>query len=131
MPARRKGRAPFDFEGRTFVWHVADDVLLRISSLDKQFSVAYELIGSQPLLAIQGPEFLGVPRSVQRPAWIVPPDLANGVGVGARLVHNVLTWCFDVDHEIVPYQGPSATTVQRAWDSGADNKERSSSSQTS
>lgn len=49
---RTKGRAPFDYNGRKFVWHVTDEVLLRIASVDKQFSVAYELVGTNRLLAV-------------------------------------------------------------------------------
>ena len=72
MAIRTKGRANFHYNGRDFVWHVANDVLLRISSNDKQFSVAYELIGNNRLLWIIGPEFIGIPITVRRPVLIVP-----------------------------------------------------------
>ena len=118
MAIRTKGRVRFDYNGRPFVWHVADEVVLRIASADKHFSVAYELIGNNPLLAVGGPEFVGIAKSVSRPAWIVPPKF--NARVSGRLVREVLNWCFDPDHEIIPYEGQPGTTVQRAWDSLLD-----------
>lgn len=115
MAIRTKGRAPFDYNGRAFVWHVADDVLLRIASADKQFSVAYELLGSNRLLSVGGPEFIGLPNTVTRPAWIVPPEFS--AKIGGRTVREILDWCFDPNHVILLYDGPPGTTVQRAWDS--------------
>lgn len=113
---RTKGRNKFDHHGRSFVWYVKDDCLLCIASSDKRFSVWYELIGNQPLMSVSGQEFIGIARSVKRPAWIVPPNF--GSAVGGKLIQKVLDWCFDENHEIVPYEGPSGTTVERAWDSG-------------
>ena len=115
MAIRTKGRASFDYNGRAFVWHVADEVLLRIASTDKQFSVAYELVGNNRLLAVGGPEFIGIPKTSSRPAWIVPPEFS--AEIGGRTVREILDWCFDPNHEIVPYDGPPGSTVQRAWDS--------------
>ena len=115
---RTKGRAPFDYNGRKFVWHVTDEVLLRIASVDKQFSVAYELVGTNRLLAVGGPEFIGIPKTVRRPAWIVPPEFS--AEIGGRTVREILEWCFDADHQIVPYEGPPGTTIQRVWDSLTD-----------
>ena len=112
---RTKGRASFDYNGRAFVWHVADEFLLRIASTDKQFSVAYELVGNNRLLAVGGPEFIGIPKTVSRPTWIVPPEFS--AEIGGRTVREILDWCFDPNHEIVPYDGPPGSTVQRAWDS--------------
>ncbi len=119
MAIRTKGRAPFDYNGRKFVWHVTDEVLLRIASVDKQFSVAYELVGTNRLLGVGGPEFIGIPKTVRRPAWIVPPEFS--AEIGGRTVREILEWCFDADHQIVPYEGPPGTTIQRVWDSLSDS----------
>lgn len=118
MAIRTKGRSPFHYNGRDFVWHVSEDVLLRIASVDKQFSVAYEIVGNHRLLAVGGPEFIGLPNTAKRPAWIVPPEFS--AEIGGRTVREILDWCFDPNHEIVLYDGPPGTTIQRAWDSLAD-----------
>ena len=115
MAIRTKGRASFDYNGRAFVWHVVDDCVLRIASADKQFSIGYDLIGHKRLMAVAGPEFIGIPKTVRRPAWIVPPELPTEIG--GRTVRAILDWCFDPDHEIARYDGPPGNPVQRAWDS--------------
>jgi hypothetical protein len=112
---RTKGRNRFDYNGRQFIWYVADETQLRIASTDKRFVVMFELIGNQPLMSVSGYEFLGIPPSLQLPIWIVLPRFSNSVG--GALVREILDWCFNPDHEIVLYDGPLKTTVQRAWDS--------------
>jgi hypothetical protein len=72
---RKKGRYKFDYNGRSFVWNFFQDVSVRIASVDKQFSVLYELIGNNCLVAVSGPEFIGIARTVRRPVWIVPPSV--------------------------------------------------------
>ena len=69
MPARTRGRAKFDFKGRPFVWWIDGDYWLRIASADKCFVVAFALGRASdqvPILAVHGPEFLGLP-SAPRP----------------------------------------------------------------
>jgi hypothetical protein len=112
---RTKGRRRFTYNGRRFVWYIARDIKLRIASNDKQFAVMYELIGNSPLFAVSGPEFLGVPATIKRPVWLVPPRFTRPLG--SALVREVLEWCIDASHEIVRYEGLSQTTIQRAWDS--------------
>ena len=114
MAIRTKGRAKFNYNGRNFVWYTSQMVLLRIASVDKQFSVGYELLGNNRLLVVSGPEFLGIDKTI-RPAWIVPPPFSTEIG--GSTVREILDWCFDSAHEIVPYAGPPGTTIQRAWDS--------------
>ncbi len=116
MAIRTKGRRPFDFNGRSFVWHLPDEVYMRIASTDKQFSVLYELIGSEPLLGVSSHGFIGVPDSAPRPMWIVPPLFPNRGGSTPGLVRDILEWCFDPEHEVVPYRGPRTTALQRTLD---------------
>ena len=111
---RTKGRSRFDYNGRNFVWHIARDVELRIASTDKKFVVMYELIGSRPLMSVSGAEFVGVQPAAKRPLWLVPPHFNRPIG--GALVREILSWCFDPGHEIIPYEGPPQTTIQRAWD---------------
>jgi hypothetical protein len=113
---RKKGRYRFDYKGRQFVWYYAHDISLRIASVDKQFGVLYELIGNNRLVAVSGPEFIGITKTVKRPVWIVPPQFSRPIG--PALVREILDWCFDPDHTLIPYDGPPQTTIQRAWDSG-------------
>jgi hypothetical protein len=112
---RTKGRNQFDYHGRAFVWRIAREIELRIASADKQFAVMWELIGNRPLMAVIGPEFLGIEPTVRRPAWIVPPTFHRSLG--GALVREILDWCFDPNHEVIPFTGPPQTTIQRAWDS--------------
>ncbi|HEY1068596.1 MAG TPA: hypothetical protein VGE52_20900 [Pirellulales bacterium] len=109
---RTKGRNRFDYHGRGFVWHVAREVELRIASTDKSFAVMYELIGGRPLIAVSGPEFPGIPATLKRPTWIVPPSFSHSLG--GTLVREILDWCFDPAHEIKPYEGSLGTTIERA-----------------
>lgn len=113
MAIRKKGRAQFNYNGRQFVWYVHREIYLRIASVDKQFSVTYELIGNTPLMGVTGPEFIGLPNTVRRPALIVPPPFS--AEMGGRTVRQILDWCFDPNHVIAPYDGPPGGTVQRAW----------------
>lgn len=112
---RTKGRNRFDYNGRDFVWYIAHEVELRIASTDKQFAIMYELVGNGPLISVSGPEFPGVPASVKRPVWLVPPGFRRSLG--GALVREILDWSFDPGHEINLYDGPAQTTIQRAWDS--------------
>ena len=111
---RTKGRNRFDYNGRDFVWHIAREVELRIASTDKQFVVMYELIGDHPRLSVSGPEFLGVPPTLNRPVWLIPPHF--GQRIGGALVREILDWSFDPSHQIIPYEGPPQSTIQHAWD---------------
>lgn len=115
MAIRTKGRRRFDFNGRPFVWFVKDDVYLRIASGDKRFSVIFELVGKQPLLGVSSHGFPGIPDAIARPAWIIPPKFATQ-GSTPALVREVLEWCHDPDHEVVPYRGPPTSALQRMWD---------------
>ena len=103
MPARTKGRAKFDFRGRAFVWRVDGDYWLRVSSLDKQFVIAYALgraAGTPPVVGVSGVEFPGIGRNEPRPVWLVAPELGHsGVGMGSW-VEQLLSWSFDPGHEI-------------------------------
>jgi hypothetical protein len=112
---RTKGRNRFNYNGRPFVWYVADETQLRIASMDKRFVVMFELIGKQPLMSISRHEFPGIPPSHPLPIWIVSPHFSQTVG--GALVREILDWCFNPDHEIILYDGLSKTTAQRAWDS--------------
>ena len=67
----------------------------------------------------RGFEIIGIPKTVRRPAWIVPPEFS--AEIGGRTVREILEWCFDADHQIVPYEGPPGTTIQRVWDSLSDS----------
>lgn len=72
MPARTRGRAKFDFNGRQFVWWIDGDYWLRIASADKRFVVAFALGRASdqvPILAVHGPEFLGLPPAPRLPTW--------------------------------------------------------------
>ena len=111
---RTKGRNRFDYNGRSFVWYVAREIELHIASEDKRFVVMLELIGNQPLLSVSGQEFLGIPPTVNRPAWIVASHFRQPFG--GALIREILDWCFDPDHEVVHYEGPPQSTIQRAWD---------------
>lgn len=104
MGVRKKGRAKFEYAGRTFVWWVDNsEWFIRIASDDKSFVVAYlrcgvpDLVGG--LLAVHGPEFDGVTAAEPRPIWlVVPEEVSNAVheSMGA-LVNALLDWCFDSD----------------------------------
>jgi hypothetical protein len=111
---RTKGRRRFDYNGRPFVWFIARDVELRIASVDKRFVVMYELIGNHPLMSISGQEFIGIPLAARRPVWIVAPPFVQSLG--SAKVREILDWCFDPGHELLLYDDPPKTTVQRAWD---------------
>ena len=112
---RTKNRNQFDYNGRPFVWYIARDSELRIASADKRFVVMYELIGNRRLISVAGQEFIGILPSVKRPAWLVAPQFRQSIG--GALVREILDWSFDAEHEINLYDGPSQTTIQRAWDS--------------
>jgi hypothetical protein len=70
--------------------------------------------GDHPRLSVSGPEFLGVPPTLNRPIWLMPPRF--GQGIGGALVREILDWSFDPSHQIIPYEGPHQSTIQHAWD---------------
>ena len=102
MPARTKRRAKFAFRGRAFVWWIDGDRLLRISSIDKRFVVAFHLFtedGAHPVLDVIGHEFPGVSPSERRPVRLVVSE-PQGQSMGAT-VDALLRWAFDPGHELI------------------------------
>ena len=107
MPARKKGRAVFDFQGRRFVWWIDGDHWLRITSDDKQFVVAWPLgraIDESPILVVHGPEFPGLVQSDPRPVYLIFPE-PTGKSIG-NWVDEILRWSFDPSHALVRAPGP-------------------------
>jgi len=107
MPARRKGRAKFDFRGRSFVWWVDGDCWLRIASLDKSFVVAYALgraSDQPPILTVNGHEFPGLEPTDLRPTYLKTVE-PTGTSMGAW-VEQLLAWSFDERHELIRADGP-------------------------
>jgi hypothetical protein len=108
MPARTKGRARFDFQGRPFVWRIDGDRWLRIASLDKRFVVASPLgraIGQPPVLVVHGQEFPGLTSSDPRPVYLIVPESPSGGSMGAW-VEQILAWSFDESHALIRAQEP-------------------------
>ena len=106
MPARTRGRAKFDFKGRPFVWWIDGDYWLRIAAADKCFVVAFALGRASdqvPILAVHGPEFLGLP-SAPRPAYLVVSEPC-GQSMGAW-VEELLSWSFSPRHHLVLSEVP-------------------------
>jgi hypothetical protein len=107
MPARTKGRANFDFNGRPFVWWIDGDYWLRIASLDKRFVVAYALVRTldqPPVLTVHGQEFPGLEPSQPRPIFLNVPEPA-GKSMGA-MVDQLLSWSFDQSHKLIQVEEP-------------------------
>jgi hypothetical protein len=105
MPARTKGRAKFDFHGRTFLWWVDDDRYLRILSLDKKFVVAALIATTAgvPIIEVIGSEFPGIDPKERRPIRLIGPH-PTGLSMG-EWVHTVLRWAFDPKHELNRFEG--------------------------
>jgi hypothetical protein len=98
MPARTKGRARFGFRGRKFLWWVDGDRYLRITSLDKKFTIAYAMEPGQPaVVEVRGPEFPGIEASERRPLRFAAPVLPT-TSMGAW-VHCLLSWSFDTSQK--------------------------------
>jgi hypothetical protein len=92
MGVRRKGRAKFDFRGRTFVWYVSQDTYVRIASADKRYSVSYNWYDSG-VLKVSGAEFPGLDAAEKRPVYLILPRFTYP-NLGA-LVNSILSWSFD------------------------------------
>ena len=98
MPARTKGRAKFNFRGRTFLWYITDDGRLHIHSLDKKFVIAVPLLRAlnEPhVVDVIGQDFPGLDRTTARPIRIGLPEFATEANNMGALVNAVLRWAFD------------------------------------
>lgn len=105
MAIATKRRRPFTFRGRRFVWDANDEWMLRIASIDKQFSVSLPVVlppfepwsgwpKESIVVYVSGPEFPGL--NGRKDVWlrcaaIGTQDLNTSPGCVAR----VLEWCFD------------------------------------
>ena len=85
MAMRDKGRSKITVEGREFVYHVHDEVEVRVASSDKKFVVSYRWVG-EPVVKVSGQEFPGLPTD--RPVMLRPPrfDYRSPSGLARQLI---------------------------------------------
>jgi len=104
---RTKNRSKFHWHGRDFVWRYDNDQFIRVTSFDKRFGVSYLIdagAGVGDILAVNGPEFVGIARSEPRPVrLIVPGDLWRAPSTIGVFIDKLLAWCFDPEHELFRY----------------------------
>jgi hypothetical protein len=100
MGARTKGRCRITVDGREFVWYVHAEYELRITSMDKKFSVSYPYpYSADGRMRVSGQEFPGIEPDELRPVTIQAPDVDKySLKV---VVRNVIRWSMNPSHVIV------------------------------
>ena len=100
MGARTKGRCRITVDGREFVWYVHAEYELRVTSMDKKFSVSYPYpYAADGTMRVSGQEFPGIDPHEPRPVTIQAPDVDKYSF--KVIVRNIIRWSLNPSHVIV------------------------------